>query len=40
MRGELKYEGKGKQLYATDVAGELIQVFKDDATAFDGIKHD
>ena len=40
MRGELKYEGKGKQLYASDVAGELIQVFKDDATAFDGIKHD
>ncbi len=40
MRGELKYEGKGKQLFASDVAGELIQVFKDDATAFDGVKHD
>jgi len=40
MRGKLLYEGKGKQLYASDVAGELIQVFKDDATAFDGIKHD
>ena len=40
MRGELLYEGKGKQLYASDVEGELIQVFKDDATAFDGIKHD
>jgi phosphoribosylaminoimidazole-succinocarboxamide synthase len=40
MRGELKYEGKGKRLYASDVAGELIQEFKDDATAFDGIKHD
>jgi phosphoribosylaminoimidazole-succinocarboxamide synthase len=40
MRGKLKYEGKGKRLYASDVAGELIQEFKDDATAFDGIKHD
>jgi len=34
------YEGKGKQLFASDVKGELIQLFKDDATAFDGIKHD
>ncbi len=40
MRGELLYEGKGKQLFASDVESELIQVFKDDATAFDGIKHD
>jgi len=40
MRGALKYEGKGKQLYESDKPGELIQVFKDDATAFDGIKHD
>jgi len=40
MKGELKYEGKGKQLYASDKADELIQVFKDDATAFDGKKHD
>ena len=40
MRGKLKYEGKGKRLYASDVEGELIQEFKDDATAFDGIKHD
>jgi len=40
MRGELLYEGKGKQLYASDVEDELIQLFKDDATAFDGIKHD
>ncbi|MDX8404440.1 MAG: phosphoribosylaminoimidazolesuccinocarboxamide synthase [Mariprofundaceae bacterium] len=39
-KGELKYEGKGKALYATDIEGELIQVFKDDATAFDGKKHD
>jgi len=40
MRGSLMYEGKGKQLFASDVKGELIQLFKDDATAFDGIKHD
>ncbi len=40
MKGELKYEGKGKQLYASDKPDELIQVFKDDATAFDGEKHD
>ncbi len=40
MRGKLLYEGKGKQLYATDKPDELIQVFKDDATAFDGVKHE
>ena len=40
MRGELLYEGKGKQLFASEVENELIQIFKDDATAFDGIKHD
>ncbi|GMR00065.1 MAG: phosphoribosylaminoimidazolesuccinocarboxamide synthase [Zetaproteobacteria bacterium] len=40
MHGKLLYEGKGKQLFASEVEGELIQVFKDDATAFDGIKHD
>ncbi len=40
MRGELLYEGKAKKLYASDAKDELIQVFKDDATAFDGIKHD
>ena len=40
MCGTLLYEGKGKQLFASDVENELIQVFKDDATAFDGIRHD
>ena len=40
MKKNLMYEGKGKALYSTDNAGELIQVFKDDATAFDGKKHD
>lgn len=40
MRGKMLYEGKGKQLYLSETDGELIQVFKDDATAFDGIKHE
>jgi len=40
MRGKLMYEGKGKQLFASETDDELVQVFKDDATAFDGIKHD
>ena len=40
MQRELKYEGKGKKLFVSDKTGELIQLFKDDATAFDGIKHD
>jgi len=38
--GTLKYEGKGKRLFTSDQAGILIQQFKDDATAFDGKKHD
>jgi len=37
--GPLKYEGKGKRLFASDESGILIQQFKDDATAFDGKKH-
>lgn len=40
MNYPIKYEGKGKTLHSTDCDGELIQVFKDDATAFDGKKHD
>ncbi len=35
---ESLYEGKAKILYKTDSEGILIQHFKDDATAFDGIK--
>jgi phosphoribosylaminoimidazole-succinocarboxamide synthase len=35
---ELLYEGKAKQLYATDDPNLVIQYFKDDATAFDGTK--
>jgi len=35
---ELLYEGKAKQVFATDDPALLIQHFKDDATAFDGTK--
>ncbi|MFQ5450502.1 MAG: phosphoribosylaminoimidazolesuccinocarboxamide synthase [Nitrospinaceae bacterium] len=37
-RLEKLYEGKAKILYATDDPGKVIQYFKDDATAFNGIK--
>ena len=37
-KGELLYEGKAKQVFATDDPTLLIQRFKDDATAFDGTK--
>src|SRR5437016_2111111 len=37
-RGELLYEGKAKQLYATHDPDLLIQHFKDDATAFNAKK--
>ena len=36
---ELLYEGKSKQLYATDDAERIILHYKDDATAFNNIKH-
>jgi phosphoribosylaminoimidazole-succinocarboxamide synthase len=32
------YEGKAKQVYATDKQGEFIVYFKDDATALNGLK--
>ncbi|MDZ7261572.1 MAG: phosphoribosylaminoimidazolesuccinocarboxamide synthase [candidate division KSB1 bacterium] len=32
------YEGKAKKLYTTDSPEQLIQEFKDEATAFDGTK--
>ncbi|MBZ0254131.1 MAG: phosphoribosylaminoimidazolesuccinocarboxamide synthase [Candidatus Methylomirabilis sp.] len=38
QRGELLYEGKAKKLFATDKPDLLLQVFKDEATAFDGAK--
>ncbi len=34
------YEGKAKVLYSTEKANELIQYFKDDATAFNNLKKD
>ncbi|MFC4426556.1 phosphoribosylaminoimidazolesuccinocarboxamide synthase [Deinococcus navajonensis] len=37
-RGEMRYEGKAKRVYATDVDGEYIVEYKDDATAFNGVK--
>ena len=37
-KGKMLYEGKAKQVFATDDPALLIQRFKDDATAFDGTK--
>lgn len=34
----LLYEGKAKQVYATEVAHEIVIHYKDDATAFNGVK--
>ena len=35
---ELLYEGKAKKVYSTDVEDVLIVDYKDDATAFNGLK--
>ena len=35
---EQLYEGKAKKVYATDNPGLLIVSYKDDATAFNGLK--
>lgn len=35
---ELLYEGKAKKVYATDDPELLIVSYKDDATAFNGLK--
>lgn len=35
---EMMYEGKAKQIYATDKTDEVIVYYKDDATAFNGEK--
>lgn len=37
---ELLYEGKAKQVYATENENEYIIHYKDDATAGNGVKHD
>jgi phosphoribosylaminoimidazole-succinocarboxamide synthase len=34
------YEGKAKILWETDTPGYMVQEFKNDATAFDGTKHE
>jgi phosphoribosylaminoimidazole-succinocarboxamide synthase len=34
------YEGKAKVLYSTKEPNQLIQYFKDDATAFNNLKKD
>jgi phosphoribosylaminoimidazole-succinocarboxamide synthase len=36
--GEFLYEGKAKQVYATDDEKVVLIKYKDDATAFDGLK--
>ena len=40
MSEELLYAGKAKSIYTSDKAEELIVVFRDDITAFDGGKKD
>lgn len=40
MKKTLLYEGKAKRIYSTDVIDICIQEFKDDATAFNGLKKD
>ncbi len=35
---EMLYEGKAKQIYRTDDPDALLVYFKDDATAFNGLK--
>lgn len=37
-QGEKLYEGKAKVLYRTDHPDQLVMHFKDDTTAFDGLK--
>ncbi|WOF17320.1 phosphoribosylaminoimidazolesuccinocarboxamide synthase [Methanoplanus sp. FWC-SCC4] len=38
--GELIYQGKAKSIYKSDNDDELIALFRDDMTAFNGEKHD
>ncbi len=35
---EMLYEGKAKQIFTTDNPNEIIMYYKDDATAFNGLK--
>lgn len=38
IKTEQIYEGKAKKVFATDVPGIVIVDYKDDATAFNGLK--
>jgi phosphoribosylaminoimidazole-succinocarboxamide synthase len=38
MTGKLLYEGKAKQVFDTENPGEVLVLYKDDATAFNGQK--
>lgn len=38
MKRELIYEGKAKKVFGTDMKGKYIIEYKDDATAFNGVK--
>jgi len=40
MSRELLYEGKAKQVYKTESPKEYVVYYKDDATAFNGVKKD
>ena len=40
MSKKILYEGKAKQLFETEKPFELVQFFKDDATAFNKKKHE
>ena len=40
MKQNLIYEGKAKKIYSTDSPVVFLQEFKDDATAFNGLKKD
>jgi phosphoribosylaminoimidazole-succinocarboxamide synthase len=40
MKKELLYEGKAKRIWSTDDHDIVVQEFKDDATAFNGLKKD
>ncbi|MBU0278984.1 phosphoribosylaminoimidazolesuccinocarboxamide synthase [Gemella sp. zg-570] len=40
VRGILLYKGKAKEIYSTDDKNKIIMKYKDDATAFNGLKKD
>jgi len=40
MKKELLYEGKAKRIWSTEEHNLVVQEFKDDATAFNGLKKD